>query len=43
MAQKLDLRKQDKHLYQPSAKKPVIVDVPAFNFVMIDPRRGLPE
>ncbi|HEY4688794.1 MAG TPA: GyrI-like domain-containing protein [Anaerolineae bacterium] len=36
MAQKLDLRKQYKHLYQPSAKQATIVDVPEFNFVMID-------
>jgi hypothetical protein len=32
----LDLRKQFKHLYQPSAKKFSIVDVPQFNFLMID-------
>ena len=35
MAQ-LDLRKQWKHLYAPSAKKVELVEVPAFNFVMID-------
>jgi hypothetical protein len=34
----LDLRKQYKHLYQPSAKAPVVVDVPEFSFVMIDGR-----
>ncbi len=33
---KLDLRKQYKHLYLPSAKEVVVVDVPAFNFAMID-------
>jgi hypothetical protein len=34
--EKLDLRKQYKHLYLPSAKQVAIVDVPAFKFVMID-------
>ena len=33
---KLDLRKELKHLYSPSAKKVEIVDVPRFQFVMID-------
>jgi hypothetical protein len=33
---KIDLKKQYKHLYAPSPKAPVIVDVPAFNFLMID-------
>jgi len=32
----LDLHKQFKHLYQPSAKQCSIVDVPSFNFLMID-------
>ncbi len=32
----LDLRKQLKYLYSPSAKKVEVVDVPAFNFAMID-------
>ncbi len=32
----LDLRKQLKHLYQPSAKKFSVVDVPPMNFLMID-------
>jgi hypothetical protein len=36
MAEKIDLKKQYKHLYAPSPKAPVIVDVPAFNFLMID-------
>jgi hypothetical protein len=36
MTDKLDLRKKYKHLYQPSAKTPVIVEVPEFNFVMLD-------
>ncbi len=31
----LDLRKQLKYLYAPSAKKVEVVEVPAFNFVMI--------
>jgi hypothetical protein len=33
---KLDLKKQLKYLYAPSAKKVEIVDVPSFNFAMID-------
>ena len=33
---KLDLKKAYKHLYQPSAKAVVVVDVPALQFVMID-------
>ncbi len=34
--QKLDLKKQFKHLYQPSAKQISIVDVPPLNFLMVD-------
>lgn len=34
--EKLDLRHELKHLYLPSAKEPVIVDVPPMQFVMID-------
>ena len=34
--QKIDLRKQWKHLYNPSAKKIEIVDVPEMNFLTID-------
>jgi len=34
--EKLDLRKQYKHLYAPSPKKVEVIDVPAFKFVMID-------
>ena len=33
---KLDLKKDLKHLYQPSAKEVTIVDVPAMNFIMFD-------
>jgi len=33
---KVDLKKELKHLYQPSAKEVVAVDVPAFQFLMID-------
>lgn len=33
---KIDLRKELKYLYAPSAEKVEIVDVPKFNFVMID-------
>ena len=32
----LELKKQYKHLYQPSAKKPEILKVPKLQFVMID-------
>ncbi len=34
--EKIDLRKEFKHLYKPSAKKVEIVEVPSFNFAMID-------
>ena len=34
--QKLDLRKDLKYLYQPSAKKIEVVDVPSMKFLMID-------
>lgn len=34
--EKLDLRKQYKHLYQPSAKQVEVVDVPTFQFARID-------
>jgi len=36
--EKLDLKKQLKHLYKPSAKQPSIVEVPPMNFLMIDGR-----
>ena len=32
----LDLKKQLKDFYQPSAKKPTLIDVPRFQFAMID-------
>lgn len=34
--EKIDLKKTLKHLYQPSAKEIVQVDVPAMNFLMVD-------
>jgi hypothetical protein len=34
--EKIDLKKELKHLYQPSAKEVVQVEVPAFQFLMID-------
>lgn len=34
--QKIDLKKELKHLYLPSAKEVVFVEVPAFNFAMVD-------
>jgi hypothetical protein len=33
---KLDLKKDLKHLYQPTAKQVTLVEVPAFNFAMVD-------
>jgi hypothetical protein len=33
---KIDLKKDFKHLYSPSAKQIEIVEVPKFQFVMID-------
>jgi hypothetical protein len=33
---KIDLRKEYKHLYRPSAREVVVVDVPPFNFIMVD-------
>ena len=36
MTEKIDLTKDLKHLYAPSAKAPVTVDVPPLNFLMID-------
>jgi hypothetical protein len=34
--EKRDLKKELKHLYKPSPKRPVIIDVPEMNFLMID-------
>jgi hypothetical protein len=34
--EKIDLKKQLKHLYQPSAKQVVQVEVPAMNYLMVD-------
>jgi hypothetical protein len=36
MATKLDLKKQWRHLYAPSASKVEVVEVPAFQFIVID-------
>ena len=36
MIKKLDLKKQYKHLYAPSARQVALVEVPEFNFVMVD-------
>jgi hypothetical protein len=36
MPTKLDLRKELKYLYYPYAKKPEVVEVPEFNFLMLD-------
>ncbi|MHB0878143.1 MAG: GyrI-like domain-containing protein [Anaerolineae bacterium] len=33
---KLDLKKEMKHLYEPSVKEVTVVDVPSMNFLMID-------
>jgi hypothetical protein len=34
--EKIDLKKEFKHLYQPSPKEVVLVDVPVMNFLMVD-------
>ncbi|MBF0531450.1 MAG: hypothetical protein HQK55_19700, partial [Deltaproteobacteria bacterium] len=34
--EKIDLKKELKHLYQPPANRVVQVDVPTFNYLMID-------
>lgn len=34
--EKIDVRKQLNHLYNPTYKHPVVVEVPAMNFLMID-------
>jgi hypothetical protein len=39
---KIDHRKTLKHLYHPSSKTPVMVDVPPMNFLMLD-GRGKPD
>lgn len=36
MVEKIDLKKQWKHLYSPSAKAPSLVEVPAANYLMVD-------
>ncbi len=36
MGEKIELRKKWRELYQPSAREPVIVEVPAFTFAMLD-------
>ena len=36
MPKKIDLTKEYKQLYQPSAKTPVILTVPAFNFLSLE-------
>jgi hypothetical protein len=38
MVEKIDLRKELKYLYSPSANKVEIVDVPKFNFILLDGR-----
>jgi hypothetical protein len=34
--EKIDFKKKLKHLYQPSAKEVVAIDVPTMNYLMID-------
>lgn len=41
--QKLDLRRDLKYLYEPSAKEPVIVQVPRMRFLVVDGVGGLGE
>jgi hypothetical protein len=38
MPTKIDLKKEWKHLYNPSKKEPAIVEVPSMNFLMLDGR-----
>ena len=33
---KVDFKKELKHLYNPSSKEVVIIDVPGMNFLMVD-------
>ena len=40
--QKIDLKKDLKYLYQPSAKKVILVEVPKMNFLKID-GKGSPD
>jgi len=41
--QKLDFKKELKRFYNPSAKQPEIVEVPEFQFLMIDGVDARPE
>ena len=36
MVKKVDLKKELKHLYNPSAKEVSVVDIPSMNFLMVD-------
>lgn len=36
MPEKIDFKKELKHLYNPPKKEPVIVEIPSMNFLMID-------
>jgi hypothetical protein len=40
---KFDLKKTYKHLYNPSKKEPSVVEVPEFNFLMIDGMNANPD
>lgn len=40
--EKIDLKKELKNLYNPPTKAPVFVDVPVFNYLMVD-GHGLPD
>jgi hypothetical protein len=40
--EKIDLKKELKNLYNPPPKEPVFVDVPVFNYLMVD-GHGLPD
>ena len=42
MSEKIDHKKDLKHLYRPSKKAPVIVEIPTMNFLMID-GKGAPN
>lgn len=43
MAAKIDLKKTYRQFYLPSAKEPLIVEIPSFNFLMIDGIDARPE
>ena len=43
MEDKIDFKKERKDLYNPTDKRPVLIDVPEFSFLMIDGEDSRPE